>query len=513
MSSSGPVVIAGAGAVGVNAALFLSRLGFEVVLMDPAGTILDGAPRVCFINHGDGFEYYKPRHHRTGQYCIDGALTKALLYPIEAFATRVCDAAHPIRFLVSHGSVEAGEVTLRRFFANAEWMRAHFRHQFESIGRARAWTDAEVERRLLRNPGSFASRLERSEFDDVPGVAGGYAGSSFGINMPQYYAFLTAALRGSGVTWQPGTEPLAIERAGAGYRLETNRGSMTASDVLLVAGHRIPILASRVRGLDVSPPAAGTYYLNSMTFLRLPATGDPVRLERVSRINFTLQQEHGAMFSCVVAPTAARDGFAAIYYPSSDGSQLRQHVFDPAEPSSPPEEWQALVRDGLPNEDERVRTTFARVCAVYPFLRDYAELSHTLCRTVFNAATRDSNLGTDRRVREIPAGGTALVADGSVTSWAAPKWTNAELVALMAADYVSRRLTGHGLPNAGATSFGPAALDVAEIARTLDFPHVRMRTEDALGYARTSRIPESIVDPSLPQFEVTSDSESVSGAP
>jgi glycine/D-amino acid oxidase-like deaminating enzyme len=500
-AGSEAVVVVGAGAVGVNIALFLSRLGFEVVLMDHAASILDGATRACFINHGDGFEYYKPHHHRTGEYCIDGALTKALIHPIGAFATGVCDAARPIRFLVSNASVESGELTLRRFFANAEWMRAHFARQFDAIRAARGWSDAETERRLLRNPQSFARPLVPAEYSDIRGVIGGWAGSSFGINMPQYYAFMTAALLESSVVQELGNEPLRIEKTGRHIRVQTAGGTISARAVLLVASHHIPLLASRIAGAGVRPPMPGTYYLNAMTFLRLPPTGDAALSERVSRINFTLQQEHGAMFACIVPPSSDAEGFAAIYQPSSHGSQLRQHVFDAAAPAPPPEEWNELIRDGLPNDGETVRSIFQRVCEIYPFLRDYAEISHTICRPVFNVATRDSAQGTDRRVREIAGGSTSLVDDGSITAWAAPKWTNAELVALMAADHVSRQITGRPLPAAGSSQFGPASLDVAEIARVLDFTHVRMRFEDAAWYARTSRIPERIIDRSLPQFE------------
>lgn len=91
--------------------------------------------------------------------------------------------------------------------------------------------------------------------------------------------------------------------------------------------------------------------------------------------------------------------------------------------------------------------------------------------------------------------------DGRVTAWTSPKWTNAELVALMAADHVCTQLRGHGLAKAGGTHFGPTGLDVATIARDLHFFYVRMRVEDAFDYARRQGVPDSVVDPTLPYFD------------
>src|SRR4029077_7483330 len=117
------IVIIGAGAVGTSAALFLDKLGFSIELIDSASDILQGSSQVSFVNHGDGFEYYKKGHRRTGEYCIDGSITKSLLYLLSAFRTSVCDESNPIRFLVATSSLGKKGLTLDRFFENASCMR------------------------------------------------------------------------------------------------------------------------------------------------------------------------------------------------------------------------------------------------------------------------------------------------------------------------------------------------------------------------------------------------------
>jgi hypothetical protein len=112
------ITIIGAGSVGANAALFLDKLGFDVTLIESADDILDGAPQATFITHGDGFEYHKAGHQKTGESCIDGAITKQLLYPARAFQTGVCNAGNPIRFMVSNESLGKDGLTLDSFRAS-----------------------------------------------------------------------------------------------------------------------------------------------------------------------------------------------------------------------------------------------------------------------------------------------------------------------------------------------------------------------------------------------------------
>jgi hypothetical protein len=494
------VAIIGAGAVGVNTALFLSKTGFSVVLLDSADDILDGAPRASFINHGDGFEYFKRGHEATGRYCIDGSIAKSLIYPLQALTTNVCSKERPLRFFVSADSIEAGLLRVDEFLDNAEAMHNHFSKRFASIRDSLHLTKHETEELLLRQPRDFFRRLDPSEYPDVMGVAVGCAGSSFGINMPHYYAFLKSAIAREKVVVHFSEETATIENVGTCYQINTNRRSVKANFVLLTAGHHIPALAAKVQGTATVPPSPGTFYLNCIVFLKLPATSDNKKLDNVSRINFAIQQEHGAMYACIVPPDTSQDGVAAIYYPSLKGSQLEQYLFDPNNPTPPPNHWDEIARDGLDPDSNNVKEIFRRACSIYPFLVDYAEITGTLCRTVFNASTPDSDRGLDRRVRELPASVSKITEDGRVSSWTSPKWTNAELVSLMAADNICSRLKGQGLPRMEGLGFGPSSLNVAEISKQVNFLSLRIRLEDALSYARAQGLPDRIVDAKLSQF-------------
>lgn len=494
------VVIIGAGAVGVNAALFLGRMGLDVELIDSAPDILLGAPQASFINHGDGFEYYKAGHRRTGELCIDGSLVKGLIYPLSALRTSTATRANPIRFFLAEKSVAEGGLTLEGFYENAARMSSHFSRQFEALRAAGGWGEEAAEKLFLRGPSSFWRKLAPHEISDASKVAGGCAGSSFGINMPHYYALLKAALRGLRIPFHPGVEVEVIERRGGGYTVHAAGESFGARQVLLTSGHHIPRLASKVRGVTCAPPAPGTFYLNSITFLRLPATASVERLAAVRRINFTLQQEHGSMYACVVPPTEAEDGLAVTYYPSPGGSQLRSSSSGAGRRTPLPAEWDSLIREGLPDDHPNVRATFEQACSLYPFLRDYAEVSGTACRPVFNAATRDNDGGLDRRVRVLRASVSRISDDGGITAWTAPKWTNAELVALMAADYVRGQMSLAPLPKGGRVRFGPTGLDIARIAPAVNFFDTAMSPSDALRYAGWQGVPARVVDLAIPQF-------------
>jgi hypothetical protein len=324
--------------------------------------------------------------------------------------------------------------------------------------------------------------------------------------MPHYYALLKAALRKLRVPFHLGVETEVIERRGGAYIVHAGGKSFKAGQILLTSGHQIPRLISRVRGVSCAPLAPGTYYLNSITFLKLPATGNREWLAQARRINFTLQQEHGSMFACVVAPTETEDGLAVTYYPSPRGSQLRSVGFVPDDKTPLPTEWDRLIRMGLPDDHPNVRTTFEQACSLYPFLRDYAEVSATVCRPVFNAATRDNDGGMDRRVREITTSISSISDDGRITAWTAPKWTNAELTALIAADYVCGLASLSRLPTGSTCKFGPTGLDVVKIARRIQFFDVTMDPADAFLYAGWQGVPHRAVNTSLPQFMPRPDS-------
>lgn len=489
------VTVVGAGSVGTNAALLLDKLGFEVTLLESASDILEGSPQATFITHGDGFEYHRAGHQKTGEYCIDGAVTKQLLFPANAFQTTVCGEHNPIRFMVSKESLNVNGLTVESFITNAEHMRHHFEKRYQAICDTRG--EAAAQRLLMRTPQTFARALQPEEYGECDNIVGGYAGSSTGINMAHYYAFLKAALRESTVDRIFGQEIAKIEKQNESYCITTSEGKKIKSDyIILAAGHRIPEISRKIANANVS--AEGTYYLNTMTFLKLPATQDEEKIKQVSHINFTLQQDGGCMFACVVPPTEKEDGVAVCYYPSERGSQFARYVFDKNHQKLP-KEWDNYVKNGLPENDPHVLAVIQKAHYLYPFLKDYASVDKTICRTVFNAATPESEKGTDRRVRNI-IGADFITSDKLVVAYRSPKWTNAELVALMAADVAMERLRGTFMPYDKENGFGPFQLDIEQITRSLNFRNVRMAVEDAFHYVEKHGLPKRLVNPYISEF-------------
>ena len=494
-----PIVIVGAGSTGLNAALMLDKLGHKVTLIDIAPHLLAGAPMDTYILHGDGFEYHHPSHQKTGEYCIDGTLAKRLIYPRKVYQTQICNISHnPIRFFVSENSAapdmqENSHVPVESFENNVIHMKNHFTKRYEQTKETYKLTDAETDYLLGRNPDSFAHKLQ--EFSGVDNVVLGYAGSSKGINMPQYYAYLKAAVRESNIrTIFNNTIEAVEERSPGKYTITTTDGEkINTGYVMLAASHGNPELTEKFTG--AKPKTSGTYYLNTMLYVRLPKTGDKKKIDDATKINFILQQENGCAYTCLVPPSAEQEGTAIIYYPSEKGNQVEKHVYDANNPKKPPSEWENIIKDGLDISSSRVQNIMDQACKFYPFLKDYAKPYQAVCRTVFNAASPDSTDGLDRRVRDIPA--TDEIKK-NVISVHAPKWTNAELVALTATDHILKCLGAKELPKHKDLGYGPSRLDILEISKTLNFQNVKdIKYSDAQEYAKWQGLPEVFVQQNL----------------
>lgn len=485
------IAIVGAGSVGVNTAIFLNHFGFNVELIEAENDILKGAPQVTFVNHGDGFEYYKPLHRKTGRYCIDGSFVKGLMYPLEVFQTNICSPDNPIRFFVSQHSVK--DINLNNFNKNAERMQAHFSKQFNGVSEVLGISKEEATKKFLREPSSFFRILNKEDYTDVNAIAGGCAGSSFGVNMAHYYAYLKAILKKKNISFHPESTIESIEKKGEKYLIHTTKKDLTANHIIICAGHQIPKLINRVKG-TVFNSFSGTFFLNCMTFVRLPASKDPEILRKTRHINFTLQAEGGGMFACIVPPTETEDGLAALYYPSTQGSQLDMCCFDAKTNIGIPARWDDLIKNGLPAHDPAVKNTFQQTCKLYPFLRDYAEIVNANCRSVFNISSIGNNNGRDRRVRDISLSPILRSSDSKITVWAAPKWTNAEIVALLATDFILKKVGHTELPKNKLVQFGPSGLDVGEISKTMNFYDVPMDLNDALSFAEKQGVPARIVN-------------------
>jgi len=495
------IAIIGAGSVGTNISIFLAKIGIEVLLFESRPDLLLGAPMVSFINHGDGFEYYKEGHQTTGKHCIDGSMVKGLIYPLKYFRTKVTSKNSPIRFLVSNDAVKHRLTPLNRFYKNARIMQQHFSYQYDSVVKSRSCSNMEAEKIFLRTPEQFYRVLMPDDYSDLNNISGGCAGSSFGINMAHYFAYLKAAIRKCKVEFIPNTVIRSIEKQGENYVVNTDSDSFQVFGVLVCTSHQIPNFERLIKNFALSNKSSGTYYLNSMTFINLPATSDNKKIDYLNKINFTLQGEFGAMYSCIVPPSETENGIAAIYSPSIKGSHIFSNTYNKKYPITNPIEWEALINKGIENDSDLVRYTFQKACIFYPYLINYANIVKTSVRPVFNLSVPDSFIGSDRRVRELPNRPIMNSADGRVSMWASPKWTNSELVALIALDYMLMLLGLPRIPKSNKNGFGPTKLDVGKFSLGFNLFDLKMEITDAIFYAKKQGVPERIVDTNLEAFK------------
>jgi len=532
MPKSKKVTFAGAGAVGTVAALILAKLsekydlGYEITLAEFNDDILDGgAAATTNILHIDGFEYHKPFHSQTGKDCIDGGITKGLMFDARHYLTHVCTEEWPIRFMVSYDSLGVDGLTVESFIDNAENMGGHFASRFNRLVEARG-SRSKIERMLGRNPETFARLLDPSEYSDCANIVCGYAGAGAGVNMPQYYALLKASLRASNIDVkcnvyiesllkQPdNTYKITNYKRGTATQLE----DIVADHISITAGHHAPQLTARIgysdRNLNRSDLiredgitcAPGTYYLNAMLYAKLPATTDKKILDAM-RVNFVLQAEGGCMFSCIAKPTKKRDGLAAIYYPSEKGSQLDKHLYTNDRPEGHPRDpnylkWDEDIIRGLQADDPRVKKILKQSYRYYPFLENYAKFDKALCRTVFNADVPDSDCGLDRRVRGLKPP-TIVTTDGQVAAHWSPKWTTSELAAFGLVDQILQKFNDKKLPELPKNiehGFGPTFIDVEQISRDIHFRDVKMDVKDTITYVVKRGGPEQLISPNTPDF-------------
>ena len=207
------------------------------------------------------------------------------------------------------------------------------------------------------------------------------------------------------------------------------------------------------------------------------------------------------MYACIVPPTDKEEGVAAVYFSSPRGSQLLSSNFTKTavgtkDKFQAPHFWDALGR--LRNRHPHVKRIVDHARTLYPFLKENcAVASHTICHSIFTT-------GNDRRVRRIPEGPMALSKDGGISAWSSPKWTHAELVALIAVNHVCEKLgeKGKRIPDEEITGFGPKGLDLLKVYQEINFHNLKMEIGDAIFYAEQQELPRRAVDESIPQFNI-----------
>jgi hypothetical protein len=151
----------------------------------------------------------------------------------------------------------------------------------------------------------------------------------------------------------------------------------------------------------------GTYFMNFMLHVPLLATEDPNVRRMMANVNFTLKDENGGMFACIIPPTATEEGMAAIFSPGDTCNYLMS-CRDPNLPAS----WDRITLNaGNFGFKKRIQNIAKRICHVNPFLRE--SMTHAIelpqprpiIGTTFNPRIRSSEEGRpfeeDRSLRRM----------------------------------------------------------------------------------------------------------------
>lgn len=507
------VAIIGAGSVGVTAALLFKKLGFHVDLIDRASHILHGAPQVTLIIHRDGLEYYHPKHRKTGEQCIDGAITKQLLFPYDSFSTNVCNSGRHIRFLLSKDAVSARgpqRVSKEGFITNAAHMQIHFRKRCKQLKTILGLSSKKLKELMVYPPFGLARKLSPDEYKDIDNIECGFAGSSVGANLPHFYAYSKALLACHGIKPLLGRQVTELRKDKDKYIIRFNgrKRTIKVDYVILCSSLGIQRIGQTLTGTTLRSLPRGRYFYNTMLFLRLRPCSDPELIKGTSQITFILQGKHGCAYTCLIPPTSARYGMGAGYYPTKRrGSQLVDISTNQKNSISDVERRLKLQlqKEHWSSFEARKYVIFKKARIHYKFLFN-AEIAGSGNGIVFNPSSGASKGGKDRSVRVI-AKKCAITYDRRVVAYHAPKWTNSDLTALMAVDDALRRLAGKSLGQYIATryrvkeqktrfGYGPTNLNIPFLARYLHFRDAGRiaSVEDASQYAIKSKIDARIVD-------------------
>lgn len=515
------VLVVGAGAIGINAALILDKLGHEAILVHDKPDIFDGsAANTAFIWHKTGQEYCHPYHQQTGELCVKGEITQRLFFPMDFLETAICTGGHvnPVQFFVSKESsvnpkLVHGHVPVERFQENTKHMRAYFAVLFQKVKDAYPdKTDEEIEKMLGCTPERFSRPIhnlkEESPHVNAENIAVGNFAAGDGINMPHLYALYKSAVRESKIQTEFNTTVEKVKRVDGvkGYCITLKNGKQVeVDDIILAASYGNPELIGKIP--DAKPSMRGTYCLNTMLHVILPEALS----EQAAHISFVLQAENGGALTCI--DREARK--YVIYIPHEGGSQVAKYLYDPLDPKFCPQEWYELLEHGLDTDNLdhnfRIQTILQDAARYYPVLNSpEVEVVDAPCRVVFNADSKDSVDGTDRRVRAMRYDAVAC----NVFVVHGPKLTNSCLTAF---ETVEAMLTAAGLPSlAGEHKLGKleseGVLDITHIlalSQKFNWHNQKASVEDAFAYAEKYGLPKTMIRTDASRFHIEKKEQSL----
>lgn len=206
------VAVIGAGYAGLSAALSLAEAGIGVTVLEAEAPGWGASGRnggfCCLGGAGLG----------------DGAIARRFgRAAADAWVATELAAIETVAGRLARHAIEAQE------HSDGELVLAHRPREARGFEAARGFYARHGIEAEVLGPGALAERGARAE-----GIHGGlHVRAGFALDPGAYAAGLARAARAAGVVIHGGSEVTALTRAGAGFRLATARGSVTADKVLI----------------------------------------------------------------------------------------------------------------------------------------------------------------------------------------------------------------------------------------------------------------------------------------
>jgi glycine/D-amino acid oxidase-like deaminating enzyme len=390
-------VVIGAGIAGCLSAIFRSRAGYHVILLERQQAVSPGSYPVCTEtsnivseNHS-GAEY--PFDPQSARDCLDGRIDNERLFPDVIYGGKTYS-----RIIASRSMVDDGHDIVGQCRTNMAVIRSHYERRC-----AERSSNA-----VFGSPDTVCREIPT--VDGVQDVAAAFLTPQRGLNPVFVSALLEHELRSAGVDFRQGARVTTVERLADGrYRVDVDRAGRTESIVADQVGLCAATASfgfARMLNADLTFPRI-FMALREILYVDLPDGTDKT---------FTclkLEDAYGGMLSPL------NERCAMIYHPPA--AHIMNITMDPAT-CRPPGEYAGYLAHGHPETAERAAWTLNRLRDFYPELRRSSILG-TYLKVAINTVD-DSRVRRNTGVFGVHSGCTMV---------ALPKWTmcavnaNAEL--------------------------------------------------------------------------------------
>lgn len=381
-------IVIGGGIAGCLSAIFRSRAGYQVVLLEKQQAQSSGAHPVCTQtsnivseNHS-GAEY--PFDPQSARDCLDGRIENERLFPEVIYGGKTYS-----RIIASRSMMDDGHDIVGQCRANMEVIRSHY---------AKRWAE-DSSNAVFGRPSAVCREVATVE--GVNDVAAAFITPQRGMNSVFVSAVLEWELKRCGVEFRQGSSVTALTRLNDNkYRVEFENAerkleSLVADQVSLCSATRAFGMAKMLNPSLEFPKIF--LALRTILYVDLPDGTDKT---------FTclkLEDSYGGMLSPL------NQHCAMIYHPPA--AHIMNIVMDPASCRFP-DEYARYLAHGPPKFEVRARQTLRRLREFYPELRR-SEILGSYLKVAINTVD-DSRIRRNIGVFSVQSGCTITVL---------PKWT------------------------------------------------------------------------------------------